>query len=268
MTTNTPTQGPAFTDLLREVVEKPGVLSSAYSMFHNYSFGNMMAAVWQLADRNQPLGPIASFNRWKELGRHVKKGAKALVLCMPVTARGIKTNEDGTQEEYSFNRFIWKKNWFVLQDTEGADFVNEVVTPKWDAALALETLGVTTEQFSYIDGNCQGYAQAKTIAINPVAQYPHKTRFHELAHIVLGHTSEGEKMVDNDFTPRDVREVEDESTAYILLNLLDLPGKEESRGYVQHWLGDADISEKSAQRIYSAADKIFKAGQVKKGTEE
>jgi hypothetical protein len=29
-------------------------------------------------------GTTASFNRWKELGRRVKKGEKALTLCMPI----------------------------------------------------------------------------------------------------------------------------------------------------------------------------------------
>jgi len=43
-----------------------------------------------------------------------------------------------------------------------------------------------------MNGNAQGYASpAKQIAINPVAALPHKTMFHELAHMVLGHTVEG-----------------------------------------------------------------------------
>jgi hypothetical protein len=39
------------------------------------------------------------------------------------------------------------------------------------------------------DGNCQGYARQRTIAVSPLAELPEKTRFHELAHVVLGHTS-------------------------------------------------------------------------------
>ncbi len=31
------------------------------------------------------------------------------------------------------------------------------------------------------------------VAINPAAQLPHKTLFHELGHQVLGHVSEGER---------------------------------------------------------------------------
>jgi hypothetical protein len=82
-----------------------------------------------------------------------------------------------------------------------------------------------------IDGNCQGYASGQTFALNPVAALPHKTRLHEMAHIVLGHTQEF-TMTDSERTPKDIKEVEAESVAYILCSILCLPGLEESRGYI------------------------------------
>ena len=57
-------------------------------------------------------------------------------------------------------------------------------------------------------------ARNRTIAINPVNPMPHKTRFHELAHVLLGHTSEG-TMNDGELTPRNLREVEAESVALL-----------------------------------------------------
>lgn len=249
-----------FAGLLSDAVSKPGTISAAYRAFHNYSFGNMMAAAAQLEARGIAIGPIASFMAWKEKGRSVKKGAKAIALCMPINCKAKKENEAGETEEFSFSRFAWKNNWFVLSETEGADFAAEVKTAAWSAEKALAALEINQVEFAYPDGNCQGYASGRTIAINPVAALPHKTRFHELAHVVLGHTTEG-VMNDDDRTPRDVREVEAEGTAYILCALLDLPGLSESRGYVQSWLAGAEISERSAQRIYKAADTIFKAGQ-------
>jgi hypothetical protein len=42
--------------------------------------------------------------------------------------------------------------------------------------------------------------------------------------------------------------------------VLNLPGLIESRGYIQNWLDGSEISDKSAQRIFGAADKILKAG--------
>lgn len=250
-----------FSQLLTDAVSKPGTISAAYSAFHNYSFGNMMAAAAQLEARGISIGPIASFMAWKDKGRSVKKGAKAIALCMPVTCKGKRDNEAGESEEFSFSRFAWKNNWFVMSETEGEDFAHESVTPAWSAEKALATLEISQVPFAHYNGNSQGYAFARTIAINPVAALPHKTRFHELAHIVLGHTTE-ETMTDSENTPRDIREVEAESTAYILCALLDLPGLSESRGYVLNWLAGAEISERSAQRIYKAADTIYKAGQV------
>jgi hypothetical protein len=43
--------------------------------------------------------------------------------------------------------------------------------------------------------------------VNPLAELPLKTTFHEIAHIVLGHT-ESEKLVDSKQTGRHSREVE------------------------------------------------------------
>lgn len=126
---------------------------------------------------------------------------------------------------------------------------------------ARQALEVSQVPFAMADGNCQGYASGREIAISPVAEFPHKTRFHEIAHIVLGHTAEA-TMTDSERTPKDIREVEAESTAYILCALLGLPGEHESRGYIQHWLAGNSVPERSAQRIFSAADKILKAGAV------
>ena len=63
-------------------------------------------------------------------------------------------------------------------------------------------------------------------------------------------------------TPRNIREVEAEGVAFILCTLLGLPGLDESRGYLQSWLGEGAIPERSAQRIYAVADKILAAGQA------
>ena len=247
-----------FTQLLKDAVNQPGIISKCYSTFHGYSIGNQLLAYSQCIARDIPLGPIATFKTWKDLGRSVKKGEKAIALVRPVTI--AKKDEAGEKTGDAFQLFVLKNQWFVLGQTEGEDFANEAVVPTWDKALALETLDITEESFAIANGNVQGYAQLNTIAVNPVAALPHKTRFHEIAHVVLGHTTEG-LVTDSEMTPRDVREVEAEGVAYIFCALLGLPGLAESRGYIQNWMNDAEISDKSAQRIFSAANKILEAGQ-------
>ena len=248
----------AWSAMLIDAVTQPGIISTCYSTFHGYSIGNQMLAYTQCAARSIPIGPIATYKKWSELGRKVSKGQKAIALTMPVTIS--KTDDAGEKTGNVFQLFTLKNKWFVLSQTEGADYFNEVPMPAWDKVKALASLDIIEVGFALADGNCQGYATGKNIAINPVAAFPHKTRFHELAHVVLGHTLEG-TMSDDERTPKDIREVEAESVAYILCSVLDLPGLIESRGYIQSWLSGAEISDKSAQKIFGVADKIFKAGQ-------
>lgn len=115
-----------------------------------------------------------------------------------------------------------------------------------------------------LDGNVQGYAKQRTVAINPVAEQPESTLFHELAHIVLGHTAEGSLNSDStDRTPRDISELEAESVALLCCESLESPGAAESRGYIQSWFKGNQVPEKSAQRIFHCADSILKAGQAR-----
>src|SRR5215472_9011549 len=99
-----------FRQLLDEAVRKAGTLMKAYSLFWNYSLGNQILALIQANRRGIALGPIASFNRWKEFGRHVKRGEKAIELCMPVTCKRTvkKENTDGqeSETEITFRRFV------------------------------------------------------------------------------------------------------------------------------------------------------------------
>lgn len=255
-----------FRQLLEEAVTKPGSMMRAYSLFWNYSLGNQLLALLQAQKRGIRPGPIASFNRWKELGRHVKRGEKALTLCMPVTCKRTVTEQgqDGAdmQTEIAFKRFVYKRNWFMLCQTDGAEYQVPAI-PSWDRARALQTLNVEEIPFSMLNGNCQGYATGRQIAINPLAQLPAKTTFHELAHIELGHTTEA--VHDSETLPRNLQEVEAESVALLCLESLGMNGAEYCRGYIQNWLQGAVIPERSAQRIFAVADKILKAGIERSG---
>lgn len=259
---------PDWAALLKQALESPGKLSEAYRLFHNYSLGNQFLAAIQLSMRGMPLAPIASFNRWKELGRTVKKGEKAIAMVMPVTVKKKCTNEDGEEQSNgSFTVFTLRRNWFSLDQTEGEAFRPEVVIQGWDKEAALKSLQITEVPFEMIDGNCQGYAKkgVREIAINPVAAMPWKTLFHELAHHLLGHTALGEEagvMADGPMMPKSIVEAEAESVAFLCCATLGLSGMEESRGYIQHWLDGEEFPDKSARRVFAAADRILKAGSA------
>jgi antirestriction protein ArdC len=249
-----------FRQLLEEAVEKPGTLTQAYSAFWNYSTGNQILAFMQCRDREIPVGPISTYRGWQALGRQVRKGEKALSLCMPVTYKKTVKDDAGAEAEEVRQTFVHRRNWFVVSQTDGDDVPGDPA-PGWDRDSALRTLGVEEIPFESPNGNCQGYATGHAIAINPVAAMPEKTTFHELAHVVLGHT-EAVTLQDGDTLPRSLKEAEAEAVALICLESLGQPGAEFCRGYIQNWLSGAEIPERSAQRIFKAADRILKAGRT------
>ena len=258
---------PKWSALLIEAVSKPGLIMQAYSAFHRYSIGNQLLAVVQCQMRGLQPGPINTFPKWKDLGRYVKRGERALTLCMPITCkhRDDETDGDESKGEGTFTSFVYKARWFVLAQTEGEEMTPPIM-PEWDAALALENLGIERIEFDSTEGNCQGFARKQQIAINPLAQLPHKTLFHEAAHVLLGHTSES-NFTDTETTPRNLREVEAEAVALLCCESLDLEGADYCRGYIQNWLykgvgyNAEAIPEKSAQKILRAADQILRAGR-------
>ena len=250
-----------WSELLQRAVTEPGAISSAYSTFHEYSMGNAMLAMFQCAARDIPLGPIGTFMHWKALGRNVRKGERAIQLCMPVTGKRTDKNaETGEETEHGYTRFVFRNNWFVLAQTDGAEYVPAPI-PEWDETRALCALNVEKVAFAETNGNVQGYALHRTVAVSPVAALPYKTLFHELGHVVLGHTSEGQLSDGEERTARDIRELEAESVAMLCCESLGLAGAEFSRGYIQSWFHGAEVPERSAQRIFKAADEILKAGR-------
>jgi hypothetical protein len=185
---------------------------------------------------------------------------------MPITHKRRGENQDDeTNSEGTYTSFVYKARWFVLAQTEGQELEPQI-TPEWEATRALAALSIDLIPFDSTDGNCQGFARKRKIAINPVAQLPHKTLFHELAHVVIGHTSEAD-FADTEMTPRNLREVEAEAVALLCCEALELEGADYCRGYLQNWLYQGvgynaeAIPEKSAQKIFRSADQIIRAGR-------
>jgi hypothetical protein len=265
---------PKWASLLVEAVNKPGLIIEAYSAFHRYSIGNQILALVQCQLRGLEPGPINTFPGWQALGRIVKRGERALTLCMPVTRKlrdQDSRDDESESHDRTFTTFMYKPHWFVLSQTAGDEFIPSQL-PEWNAEHALAALDIEQISFAHTDGNCQGYAFKRQIAINPLAQLPHKTLFHEAAHVILGHTTESD-FSDTERTPKNLREVEAEAVALLCCEALNLTGAEYCRGYIQNWLypavgfNGAGIPEKSAQKIFHAADQILRAGQLQPSDE-
>jgi len=245
-----------YSKLLDEAITNEGFISQAYNTFWNYSFGNQLMVTYQCFGRDIPLGPVSTYKKWKELGRTVKKGEKALTMLMPISIK------DKGDPDKKFTLFKPVKRWFVISQTEVAEgeidgYVMPEV-PRWDKETALEALDVAEIRFDRVEGNIMGFARSRNVAINPINPAPFKTLIHEIAHVLLKHTTEGSS---ESILSTDVKEVEAEGVAYLVNSCLGMKENlSSSRAYIQGWLRTDSIPEKSVRRIFTTTSKILKAG--------
>ena len=243
-----------FERLMQEALTMPGQMGSTYNRFYEYSYGNQIALWMQRVE-----GPVATYQRWQDVGRHVKKGAKAASILRPIMR---KVENDQGELSMQVRGFKWVRCIFGFNDTEGED-LPPWDPPEWNTDRALGALGITRVAFDSLSGNAQGYSHGKEIAINPVAVYPFKTLWHELGHIGLGHTSgQGLKEYREH---RGLMEFQAESTAYLGMNELgatDQFNAGESRAYIQSWLAGREPTEKHIREVFSTVDKLLKAGRA------
>jgi hypothetical protein len=244
-----------WTQLIETALTAPGNLGNTYNRFYEYSYLNQILLLWQGVTE-----PVATYNRWQALGRQVKKGAKAKFVNVPIPI--TRKDDQGTVTE-RFTIFKLKKGPFVYSDTEGPE-LPPVEVPGFDLDTALFELGISKVPFTSTDGNTQGYSSGHEYAINPVAANPTATTFHELAHIVLGHTAPDQNVEYQ--LHRGVKEFQAEATAYLVLHeleRLDERTASKSRAYIQHWLsqGSEAPSDTDIRQVFQAATKILKAGR-------
>ena len=150
-----------FSQALETAVRTPGAIMEAYSAFHNYSIGNQILALIQCRARGIQSGPIKTFKGWQAHGRFVKKGERALILCMPITFKhkAAETEPGGLDSDDAFTTaFVYKPRWFVLSQTDGQE-IELPTLPTWNAETALKNLNITQVPFIDTDGNSQGYAR-------------------------------------------------------------------------------------------------------------
>jgi antirestriction protein ArdC len=241
-------------DLIEKALTMPGNVGNTYNRFYTYSFLNQLLLLEQGV-----LEPVATYERWKQLGRQVLRGSKAKTIIRPIVV--TKKDEAGEVEE-NYLRFKPVRSLFALSETAGHE-LPPVEIPAWDLETAKRNLAIHQGRFRSLDGNTQGYSYGREFAINPTAKYPTKTLFHEIGHIVLGHTVIDQQA---DYVQhRGIKEFQAEATAHLTTNELGIATDEEasvSRGYLQGWLQDQRPSDIAVRGVFSATDKILRAGRT------
>lgn len=232
--------------------------------FHKYSVNNLFLI---LAQTGGTATRVAGYKTWQSLDRQVRKGEKGITILAPRTFTKVEQNATGEDVERKGLYFTTAKVFDVSQ-TDGEPLAEDSVQPVlldsgegrdlWHQ-LTEQVLaqGYSIERCSHIElGGANGdtnYAIKRVRVRDDVSQLQAtKTLAHELAHIVLGHCEDGRYV-----ECRGQREVEAESTAFLVLDAAGLTSDDYTFGYVAHWAkGEVDIVKASAQAVVQAASTI------------
>lgn len=255
-----------WNQLIETALTMPGSTGDTYCRFREYSWLNQVLLASQGVTE-----PVNTYNGWLTLGRQVRKGSTAHRINRPIIVKS-KNHVDENGDPTKLRLFKEVACLFTASQTDG-DELPPAPVRGWVLQDALGVLAITQVPYESLDGNKQGHSIGRTFAINPVAVHPLRTTFHELAHIVLGHTTPG-GLAEYQLH-RGSFEFEAEATAYLLmheLGLLDEQSASHSRAYIQGWLRGVDgaerVSDGSIKAVFSAVTTILAAGRPAKAEEE
>jgi hypothetical protein len=238
------------------------------SRFHHYSFSNTMLILLQYPDASR----VASFRKWQELGRQVRKGETAVRVWAPHT---YKVETEGEDSEAAVHRklgFHLVPVFDVVQ-TEGDPLPEPVRLLQGEDEAGLfgrlsgvaEGLGYVVQVTPEIDGHaganglCEFGLRRITVAGDRSEVQKVKSLAHEIGHALLH-----EPPADGDGITRGLGELEAESVAYVVSRSLGLDTGEYSFGYVAGWSGGDPKAARQAikasgDRIQGAARRIIDA---------
>jgi len=254
------------------------------SKFTDYSARNTMLINLQRPDATL----VAAYGKWKQLGRQVEKGETGISILAPVTYKTNNVleverpavdefgnqlyNDDGTEKietvEKPLEGLAFKKVYvFDVSQTSGKEIPNPVgeLTGDIDASrkeavfAALKKVADAEFEFKDIQGGAKGYySAAKNLIVIKTGMSDAqtlKTAFHETAHNLL---HDPKKKIVTAKSPRNEKEVQAESVAFMVAEKFGLDTSEYSFPYIASWSEGKQLEQlkNSLQEIQAAAKKI------------
>jgi len=224
--------------------------------FRQYSFNNTMLILIQRPDATH----VASYKRWTEMGRQVKKGEKSLGIFAPMMR---KREDKTTGEERRYISGFRIVPVFDIAQTEGDPVPAPVLPVLLDGeapaglydslALLVAEKGYSLKIGPTVAGE-NGYCSpaSKTIHVTEGLSNAQaaKTLCHEVAHMLL-HTEEDSLTVEA-MAHRGIAEVEAESVAHIVLGSVGMPTDEYTLPYIAGW------SDGKPEAVAATADRVLK----------
>ena len=230
------------------------------SRFHQYSFGNCMLIALQRPDATL----VAGFNRWKSLGRWVKKGESGIAILAPLMVRrkdAAAERDDGEEpagrEARALSGFR-VVHVFDASQTEGkelADLGSIRGDPGERTTRIEELIRAKGIELSFEEslngslGRSEGGKISVLSSLSPAQTF--STLVHELAHELL---HRGDRRQE---TTKVIRETEAEAVAYVVTRAAGLECSTESADYIQLWSGDIAILTQSLEHIRNVASGII-----------
>lgn len=260
-----------------------------FSKFHNYSWSN--ALLIRIQKRNAT--KVAGYNKWKELGRGVVKGATQILIWYPMSKK-IEDTEPGEDDAQEVDDAVKNKkiikgfrlgSVYDISDTyklQGGSDIPEV--PKWysdsdesDIAEELlvrirkfaESLNIKLTKSDSTKGE-KGYSAGGHINISSdvtgVAEVG--TLIHEIAHELMHHKGKSPFYSDNpDLHTREIMELQAESVSFVVLKHYDLPVGHQAT-YNALWKANSEKIMANLQYITKCANYIIKGIDSKGDNEE
>lgn len=254
------------------------------SKFTDYSARNTLLINLQRPDATL----VAAYGKWKQLGRQVERGQTGIEILAPVaykTNQVLETerpavdefgnqlyNPDGTEKmetvEKPMTGLAFKKVYvFDVSQTSGKELPDPVteLTGDIDSArkeavfAALKKVTGIDIEFKDIKGGAKGYYNATNneivIKSGMSDAQTLKTAFHEAAHNLLHDPA---KDIVTNKSPRNEKEVQAESVAFIVAEKFGLDTSEYSFPYIASWSEGKQLEQlkNALQEIQSAAKKI------------
>ena len=249
--------------------------------FHTYSLNNTILISMQRPDATL----VTGYERWKSLGRQVKKGEKAIRIIAPAPIKEkrqqkkldeenkpvLDENGDPEMEEVEVTVQKYKvTNVFDISQTEG-DPIETMDAAELTAGVenyaeflqAVEKVTPVPIRFDELTGQTKGYFHTvkREIVIQKgmAESQTLKTAIHETAHSLLHNK---EKMAgQEELKNRQTKEVEAESVAFVVCSAFGLDTSEYSFPYIAGWSSGKEMTELKASMdvIRQTSSKLIKS---------
>jgi antirestriction protein ArdC len=241
----------------------------ANSKFWKYSFHNQMLIWLQKPNASR----VAGYKTWLDLGRHVKKGEHGIFIFAPRLVKVPIKKMDEKEELVPVVKGFVPVAVFDISQTEGKELPTIYHPLKGATPVGLlerllqfsESKGFRVK-FDETPEGVYGFVTAEKEIVLKSGEEPAQsanTFCHEIAHAFLGHIGSG--------LSRDEKELEAETTAWILCRNLGLETSSSSFAYLAHWSAGPERDKKleaAAINACATAQLILKGLEVVNKKEE